>query len=166
MWLRMRSCKIWRLIQTAPIANFILQNLSMEQRKHAIWDKLIYVLESRDEVSLPFFNTFQRVFSIQSYNPDRLIDGLSLSRWYPQFYNWIIIIQRPTRPLIDYDSVVLSTDHDKTLNTIRKSYYWLRMKDYVKDYVARCVTCAQHKGTIRGPAPMLQYPHPEQPGTW
>ncbi len=28
---------------------------------------------------------------------------------------------------------------------------------------ARCITCPQHKGVVKGPAPLLQYPLPEEP---
>ena len=44
--------------------NFILQNLGMEQRKHAISGKLIYALESGDEVPLLFLHVFLKEFSL------------------------------------------------------------------------------------------------------
>ena len=37
------------------------------------------------------------------------------------------------------------------------------MRVDIDDYVSKCVTCAQHKGTVKGPAPMFQYPPPERP---
>ncbi len=31
------------------------------------------------------------------------------------------------------------------------------------EYVDRCVKCAQHKGTVLRPAPILEYPPPDRP---
>ena len=59
-----RNMTINAVIQTAPIANFILQNLSTEQRKHTIWGKFIYALESEDEVPLRFLHVPLKEFSL------------------------------------------------------------------------------------------------------
>ncbi len=37
------------------------------------------------------------------------------------------------------------------------------MKIYISDHVSKCVQCAQHKGTVPKPAPVLQYPPPAEP---
>ncbi len=37
------------------------------------------------------------------------------------------------------------------------------MKVDINDHVAKCVQCAQHKGTVPKPAPILQYPPPAGP---
>ncbi len=50
---------------------------------------------------------------------------------------------------------------DKTLAIARKRYYWPTLLIDVESQVARCITCAQHKGVVKGPAPILQYPLPE-----
>ncbi len=70
-------------------------------------------------------------------------------------------------------SQVLSLIHDvpiaghpgrkKTLAAARKRYYWPTLRLDVETHVKGCITCAQHKGTVRGPAPILQYPLPEAP---
>ncbi len=52
---------------------------------------------------------------------------------------------------------------DRTLTAARRVCYWPKMCGDINNYVARCVTCADHKGTATGPAPMFQYPTPEQP---
>ncbi len=52
---------------------------------------------------------------------------------------------------------------DRTLAAARRAYFWPRMRFDVEDYVGRCVTCAKHKGTPGGAAPMLEYPPPTQP---
>ncbi len=35
------------------------------------------------------------------------------------------------------------------------------MRVNIENYVTRCLLCAQHKGTVKGPAPILQYPPSE-----
>ncbi len=70
-------------------------------------------------------------------------------------------------------SQVLSLIHDfplaghqgreKTLAAARRKYYGPTLRVDVESHVARCISCTQHKGTLKGPAPMLQYPLPESP---
>ncbi len=45
----------------------------------------------------------------------------------------------------------------------QKRYYWPTLHIDVELHVARCITCAQHKGVVKGPATILQYPLPEVP---
>ncbi len=52
---------------------------------------------------------------------------------------------------------------EKTLAAARKKYYWPTLRLDVETCVKRWITCAQHKGTVRGPAPILQYLLPEAP---
>ncbi len=52
---------------------------------------------------------------------------------------------------------------EKTLPTARERHYWPTLRIDVELHVAQCVSCAQYKGTMRGPASMLQYPLPEAP---
>ncbi len=52
---------------------------------------------------------------------------------------------------------------NKTLASARKRYYWPTLRIDVESHVAQCVTCAQHKGMVKEPAPILQYPLPEAP---
>ncbi len=37
------------------------------------------------------------------------------------------------------------------------------MRTDIENYVARCISCAKHKGAVKGPAPILEYPLPERP---
>ncbi len=70
-------------------------------------------------------------------------------------------------------SQVLSLIHDvpvagypgreKTLATARRKYYWPTLRVNVKSHVAQRLSCTQHKGTLKGPPPMLQYLLPESP---
>ncbi len=52
---------------------------------------------------------------------------------------------------------------DKTLAIARKSHYWPTLRIDVESHVAQCVTYAQHKGVVKGAAPIVQYPLPEAP---
>ncbi len=52
---------------------------------------------------------------------------------------------------------------EKTQAASRRKYFWPTLRVAVESHVARCLSCAQHKGTLKGPAPMLQYPLPESP---
>ncbi len=72
-----------------------------------------------------------------------------------------------------YAPVVLKLTHDKvlaghpgeerTLLAARRKYYWPIMRIDIDVHVARCVNCAQHKGTVPQPSPILEYLPPEQP---
>ena len=37
------------------------------------------------------------------------------------------------------------------------------MKVDIDSHISKCVKCAQHKGTVPKPAPILQYPPPKGP---
>ncbi len=52
---------------------------------------------------------------------------------------------------------------DKASALARKRCYWPTLRIDVESHVAQCVTCAQHRGVVKGPAPILQYPLPETP---
>ncbi len=50
-----------------------------------------------------------------------------------------------------------------TLTATRSSYVWPKMRMDPDADVAKCVKCAQHKGNVPRPAPILEYPPPDQP---
>ncbi len=52
---------------------------------------------------------------------------------------------------------------EKTPAAARKRYYWPTLCVDVESHVVQYLSCAQYKGTVKGPAPMLQYPLPESP---
>ena len=72
-----------------------------------------------------------------------------------------------------YVPVILRLVHDdvlaghpgkeRTLNAARRRYYWPTLRVDTEAYVSNCVKCAQHKGTVPKPAPILEYPPPERP---
>ncbi len=52
---------------------------------------------------------------------------------------------------------------ERTLAAARAVYFWPIMRVDTDAYVGRCVKCAQHKGTVPRPAPILEYPPPDRP---
>ncbi len=72
-----------------------------------------------------------------------------------------------------YVSAVLHLVHDsviaghpgrkRTLTAARESNFWPTMRTDVEAHVSKCTECAQHKGTVPRPAPILEYPPPNRP---
>ena len=52
---------------------------------------------------------------------------------------------------------------ERTLSAARRNYFWPSMRKDIDAYVSRCIKCAQYKGAVPKPAPILEYPPPEQP---
>ncbi len=50
-----------------------------------------------------------------------------------------------------------------TLTAARESYFWPSMRTDVEAHVSKCIECAQHKGTVPRPVPILEYPPPNRP---
>lgn len=156
-----RNIPVGVVTEQTPVPNFTLSELGMAQRQHETWGKVIYALESGDETSLPRLPVpFSEFFLSQ--------DKILCRHW-----------SQKTDPTIQYIipdvfiPVVLKLIHDmpsaghpgrdRTLTAARKKYYWPSMRVDIEDYIARCVKCAQNKGADPRPAPILQYPPPEQP---
>ncbi len=65
--------------------------------------------------------------------------------------------------LIHDDTLAGHPGRERTLIAARKKFFWSTMKVDINDHVSKCVQCAQHKGTVPKPAPILQYPPPAGP---
>ncbi len=52
---------------------------------------------------------------------------------------------------------------ERTLAAARESYFWPTMRTDVEAHVSKCNECAQQKGTVPRPAPILEYPPPNRP---
>ena len=155
-----RNVPVGAITQPSPISNFTLQELGAEQRKHATWSKVIYALESGDETSLPPLHVPFSQFYLSHDNvlcrrwPQE--PGLNDKWVIPETFVPIVLRLVHDQPMAGHPG------RDKTLAATRKLYYWPRMKVDVENYVARCVSCAMHKGTTHGQAPILEYPAPER----
>ncbi len=63
-----------------------------------------------------------------------------------------------------HDTVVAGhTGREHTLRAARAVYFWPTMRVDVDACVTKCVKCAQHKGTVPRPAPILEYLPPDRP---
>ncbi len=136
-----------------PVTNFSLQDLSTVQRKHEIWAGVIYTLETRDEATLPRLPIpFSQFFLSQ--------DNV-LCRHWPEKTESVeqYVIPKTYVPvvlkLIHDMSIAGRPGHSRTLAAARRIYYWQTMRVDIDRYVAQCISCAKHKDTTKGPAPLL-----------
>ena len=156
-----RNVPVGAVVEDSTIPNFTVHELATEQRKHDLWSKVIYALESGDETQLPSLHVpFSQFF---------LHDNALCRRGSPRALNandqWVIpeVFVPSLLKLLHDHPMAGHPGRDKTLAAVRRAYYWPRMRADVEEYVARCVSCAKHKGVPSGPAPILQYPPPEHP---
>lgn len=156
-----RNVPVGAVNDTTPVLNFTLLELSKAQREHEVWSKIIYALESGEEDNLPRLHVPFSQFFVSSDNV--------LCRRNPQkgdFSRQHVIPERLVPVVLTLVHDMPSAGHpgrERTLQAARKGYYWPTMRRDIENHVARCVTCAQHKGAVKGPAPILEYPLPERP---
>ncbi len=61
-----------------------------------------------------------------------------------------------------YDAVIRGhPGRERTLTAARAVYFYPTMRVNIDAYVDKCVKCAQHKGKVPRPAPILEYPPPK-----
>ena len=146
--------------QTQPIQNFTIQELADAQRQHGVWGKVIHHLESGDDVSLPTMPIPLKQFLINK-------DGL-LCRYWPDKRHPVtqMVIPEEFVPIIlqlVHDSPVAGhPGKDRTLAATRVNYYWPTMRVDIDRHVEMCRPCAQNKGVVPKPAPILEYPPPSK----
>ncbi len=64
----------------------------------------------------------------------------------------------PTVVRMVHDAVIAGhPGKERMLTAARAQYFWPTMRLDVDEHVAKCVKCAQYKGTSSGPAPILEY---------
>ncbi len=149
------------MLGQSPIPNFNIENLCSAQREHRLLKKVIYALESRDETQLselpiPFLHFFLSQ------------DGALCRYWAqkPVPIEQFVIPEKLVPKVLRLVHDVPISGHpgrDKTLALARKRYYWPTLRIDVESHVAHRVTCTQHKGVVKGPAPLLQYLLSEAP---
>ncbi len=146
------SRNIHLVTDTSPITNFSLEDLSNGQREHHIWKKVMYALESGDETQLPELPIpFSHIFLSQ----DKV-----LCRYWPHkpvlAEQFVLPEKLVSQVLSLIHDIPLAgqTGREKTLAAARRKYYWPTLRVDVESHVARCLSCAQHKGTLKSPAPM------------
>ena len=156
-----RNAPVGAITDPTPLPNFTLHDLGIAQREHDVWGKVIYALESGDETSLPrlpiplsqFFLSQDKVLCRYWAEKTDTVEQFVKHEIYVP-----VVLQ-----LIHDTPIAGHPGRERTLTAARRVYYWPTMRRDIENYVARCVSCAEHKGTATGPAPILQYPTPEQP---
>ncbi len=156
-----RNVCVGAATKASPIPNFSMKDLCSTQQEHHLWKKVIYALELGDETQLPELPIpFLHLFL--SY------DGTIRRYWAqkPVPIEQFVIPEKlvPTVLRLVRDVPISGhPDRDKTLAIARERYYWPTLRIDVELHVAQCITCAQHKEVVKGPAPILQYPLPGAP---
>ncbi len=70
----------------------------------------------------------------------------------------------PAVLMIVHDGVIAGhPGKERTLTAARARYFWLTMSVDIDSYVSQYVKCAQNKGSVPRPAPILEYPPPDRP---
>ncbi len=153
-----RNVCVGAVAEALPIPNFSMEDLCSAQRENPLWKKVIYALESGDEIQLPEL-PISFLYLFFSHNG-------ALCRYWAQKpvpIEQLVISEKlvPTVLRLAHDiPISCHPGRDKTLALARKRP---TLRIDVELHVARCITCAQHKGVVKEPAPILQYPLPEAP---
>ncbi len=145
------------------IPYFTLHELAIAKRKHGVGSKVIHVLESGDETFLPrlpipfsqFFLSQDKVLCRYWDEKTETVEQFVI----PEIFVPFVLKLLHDTPIVGYPG------RDRTITVARRLYYRPKMCEDINNYVARCVTCAEHKGTAIGRAPMLQYRHLSKLGT-
>lgn len=118
------------------------------------------------EVCIDIFSSLQQEIDTSADLQDlrqQIIGGTEATKWSVRdgliFYNKRAYLQ-PTSPLVE---TVLSGIHDsahegtqKTMERIRRDFYWKGWKKTVQDYVRNCVVCQRNKWETLQSAGLLQ----------
>ncbi len=156
-----RNIRIGAITNSEVVRNFTSPELHSAQREHPVRKKIIYALESGHETNIPELPVpFAQLFLSE--------DSLLCRSWptKPVPVEQLVIPDKyapVTLQLVHDTHIAGHPGRDKTLSVTRQKYYWPTLRVDVEEYVAQCVVCARHKGSVKGPAPMLQYPVPGAP---
>ncbi len=146
-----RNVYVGAVADASPIPNFSMEDLCSAQREHHLWKKVIYALQSGDETQFPELPIPILHFFLSQ-------DGALCRYWAhkPVPIEQFVIPKKLVPIVLRLVHDVPISGHpgrDKTLPIARKRYYWPTLRIDVESHVAQCVTCAQHKGVVKGPAP-------------
>ena len=144
--------------ENKKLPNFSVHELACAQREHDVWSKVIHYLQSGDEVSLPKLHTPLNQFLL---NRDGVLCRYWPNKRHPVTQFVIPEVYVPTVLRMVHDTAVAGhPGKERTLAAARVKYYWPTMRLDIDAYVDQCAKCAQHKGTVPKPAPILEYPPP------
>ena len=143
------------------IDNFSFADLAEAQRKHDLWQRVIYALESGDDTNLPSLPI--------PFNQFFLSEEKVLCRYWPAKKSGVVqyVVPECFVPAVlhlVHDAVLAGhPGKERTLTAARQTYFWPTMRTDIEAHVSKCLQCAQHKGTVPRPAPILEYPPPARP---
>ncbi len=140
-----------------PISNFSTCELRTAQRQDPLWSKVICALESDDDSTLPHMQVSLSAFTLKDDVLCRL--GTAAKTQVTQLVIPSSLIETILKLLHNNTPV---TPRDKTLSMARAKYYWPTMRLDIERHIARCLSCAETKGTTQT-APILEYPLPAEP---
>ena len=140
---------------------FTFKDLHESQRAHDTWGKVIYHLESGDEVNLPTLRVPLKQFYLDA-------SGILCRRWeHKGFVRKQTVIPEkhvPTILNIMHDTAIAGHQgKERTLMATRRLYFWPTMRVDIDSHIDQCLKCAQNKGSMPKPAPILTYPPPTGP---
>ena len=143
------------------IDNFNVEDLKQKQREHTLWKKVIYQLESGDYAPIDELKVPMSQFLFDQ-------DGVLCRYWQDKRYASVqMVIPEELVPIVlklEHDAPVAGhPGKDRTLEALRRKYYWPTMKIDTERHINQCIQCAKYKGNVRKPAPMLEYPPPSYP---
>ena len=147
---------------TPTVNNFSVEDLRISQRQHQIWKRVLYYLESGDE-SIDLSDVLIPIDQFLINN-----DGILCRYWkdkkLPSVQVVIPELWVPSVLQMEHDSPFAGhPGRDRTLERIRAKYYWPTMRRDIIEHVSKCLKCAQYKGHVAKPAPILEYPPPNAP---
>ena len=144
------------------------EEISKEQRKEEVTKEIINYIENKSqaikEPKLPARLKIEEFVVIHSllYRITEL-NSRDLSR---EKVKQLVIPQKFVPEILKllHDSSVSShPGKDKTYKQAQLKYFWINMRKDIYHYVDNCQQCAEIKGSVRSPAPMLSYPIPSEP---
>ncbi len=122
----------------------------------------VYALESGDETQLPslpvpflqFFLSGDKVLCRYWAHKKESVAQVVI----PEYYYVPAVLQ------LVHDGVIAGhPGKERTLTAARRNYYGPKMRVNIDSRVSKCVKCAQNKGTVPRPAPILEYHPPHRP---
>lgn len=152
-----------RNFPVAPICSVPVltkEQLAEEQRKDPIWGKVVFYLESGDDSALPHLKIPLDQFQLQDDLLVRVLPHTSDDKVkviVPDTLKEIILSQLHDAPQAAHPG------KQRMLHVARQKYFWNTMRRDIEAHIAKCHSCAEHKGTTGGAAPILEYPTPSLP---
>ncbi|KAK3889412.1 hypothetical protein Pcinc_006591 [Petrolisthes cinctipes] len=136
------------------------QKLKTKQREDPMWKRVIYGLESGEEVEVPGLPLRTTEFILR----DNVLHKVTVVEG-KETYRIVVpgsLIETVLRLLHDAPQAG-HKGRDACLEEARSRYFWLKMRKDIENHIKKCVSCARNKGTTGPPAPLQTFPSPAKP---